>query len=160
MRSDAHHDPKAKAAEAMLDLLARQADLYDRLEALSKEQNALVTAEDTQPLMTVLARRQRVIDDLQAISRQVKPLRERWDSVRLGLEPSQREAADTLWGRAKESIARLLAADTEDARKLHVRKQQTGAALGQVHAKRAAVAAYAAGSTRNTNCLEKTHENV
>jgi len=144
-------------AREMLGLLRRQAGLYEQLEALSRQQQAQVAAEDTQPLLRTLAQRQRLTQELQTLAGGLAPMRQNWDRLRAALPECERETADALVREAKARLGRLLAADEEDARRLRIRKQHTGDALRAVHASRQAVAAYGGGANTTSGRLDRTH---
>jgi hypothetical protein len=144
----------------MLDLLRRQATLYTQLEALGKTQQALISADDTQPLLRVLAQRQRITAELATVAQHLRPMHAEWDRLKVALNDMERRTADELVGAAKVRISRLIAADEEDARRLQIRKQRTGEALRAMQANRQAVAAYGGGAAERGNCLDRMHEDA
>ena len=157
-----HHDtqPAADAAHEMLGLLRRQATLYEQLERLARQQQSLIAAEDAQPLLRVLAQRQRLTGELQNVAERIKPLHGSWTQMKAALTDDERRSADHLLSDAKERLSRLLASDEEDARRLRIRKQQTGDALRTLHTNRQAVAAYGAGAAVAPGCLDRMHEDA
>jgi len=148
------------AGRALLGLLRRQAALHAQLEALGRTQQALVAAEDTQPLLKVLAQRQRLTGELQTVAAGLAPLRRDWTRLLEALPETERREARELVNAAKACISRLISADEEDAKKLQIRKQRTADALRSTQLNRRAVAAYSGSAPAGANCLDRTHEDA
>lgn len=149
-----------EAIPGMVDLLRRQSRLYRDLESLGKKQQELVAVDDTRPLLKVLAQRQRLTGELLEVGKQLKPLRAKWDEAKDALPADTRSAVEKMLDDARTTLARVIAADAEDANRLQIRKQRTGAALSAVHANRKAVAAYAGAAQVDPVLRERMHEDA
>lgn len=128
--------------------LRRQAQVHDRLAALSTTQQSLVRADDPSPLLSLLNERQTLVNELAVIHRRLTPVRAEWGRFRSRLNPARRREADALVDRARTALARLIERDEQDARVLAARKQMTARALSTTYRRREAVAAYRSAPTR------------
>lgn len=136
-------------ADGLLDLLRRQRDLYDQLDALSAGQLQLIEQGTTEALLSLLAERQGVVDQLGAINAQLAPARDRWEQWSANLSDEDRDEVRALLGHVDACIKAIVHRDDEAQRQLTQAQQTVGAELRQVTATGTALGAYHAAPQRN-----------
>lgn len=127
-------------------LLAEQVALYERLEALAREQGELIAQQDGEAMLELLDRRQRVIDGLARCVQHLEPIRERWESLRLSLPIVQRAEMQRLADRAQELAATVRALDDEHAGLLASRRDDLAGEIARLKRSGKAVTAYGGGN--------------
>ncbi|MCH7814220.1 MAG: flagellar export chaperone FlgN [Planctomycetes bacterium] len=137
-------DADADQAAEVMSLLRRQCALYRALKHLARRQRALITQEDSAPLLEVLGQRQKLTHDLVELNRQLAPYRDAWALARESLAPGDRGEADRIVSEVSDLLKGIIEEDEHDARLLSARKSQTAAALQANQAERQTVSAYAA----------------
>ncbi|MCP4249692.1 MAG: hypothetical protein GY778_21840 [bacterium] len=128
----------------VMSLLRRQCALYRALKHLARRQRALITQEDSAPLLEVLGQRQKLTHDLVELNRHLAPYRDDWPVAREALDPGDRGEADRIVSEVSDLLKGIIEEDEHDARLLSARKSQTAAALQANQAERQTVSAYAA----------------
>ncbi len=142
--------------DEVMVMLREQAALYGRLEAFAGKQRALVTQEDTAPLLSLLGSRQRLSVDLQRLATRLEPVRRAWGRFRERFTPDQRREADALLTDIRVRLKRVMERDAEDARVLSGRKQSISGALNATRAAGQAMSAYrASGPPRSLDRLDE-----
>ena len=150
-------DATRDSVSDVLGLLDRQVSLYGKLETLAQKQRALITNEDTAPLLKVLAQRQRLTTALQEINDQIAPFRSDWPRFKQSMAPIDRARVEELVRQANERLGNLLDQDEQDVRMLSARKQRVGSMLKGVCSGKQAIAAYKRSSPATAR-LDRTHE--
>ena len=129
-------------AGAFLDLLRRQRDLYDQLDAMSTGQLDLIEQGTTEALLSLLAERQGVVDQLGQITAALSPVRERWDQWSADLSEPDRDEVRGLLEHVDDRIRVIVERDDEAQRRLTSAKQSVGRELRQMTASSTAIGAY------------------
>ncbi len=129
-------------AGALLDLLRRQRDFYDQLEALSAGQLDLIEQGTTEALLSLLAERQGVVDQLGQISATLAPVRQHWDQWSADLSDTDRDEVRNLLEHVDGQIKVIVERDDEAQRRLTRAKQTVGNELRQMTAGSTAIGAY------------------
>jgi hypothetical protein len=122
--------------------LARQLDLYRRLDSLSRRQGVLIDDDDTDGLLTVLGERQAIVDEIAAIGASLEPIRHRWEAFLQGLPASTREHMRSLVDALAEVAGVVAGRDEADRGRLELRRTAVGRELASVARGRSAVVAY------------------
>ena len=156
MMNQASTTTSGKIAMA-IDILRRQASLYERLASLAEKQRALVSSDDPQPLLKVLARRTQLTAELEGLSQQMAPLRAEWKSIRAAMTGSEGDQAEALIAQVNDRLQRLLASDEEDAQRLRAKRQRIGGDLGELRSAQQAVNAYRQADTSVAR-FERMHQ--
>lgn len=146
----------AAAAGRLRELLARQLDLYRRLERLSGAQRQSIETEDPRPLLILLSERQRLTAALSELNPELAAFRLRWASVKPALPAGQRNEIDAMLAEVAERLRRILDGDEADARLLAARKHSLAAQLGELDAAKQTLAAYGQASATKAGALEGT----
>lgn len=131
-------------ADAIVALFSRQRDVYRALKGLADQQRGLVRTSESEGLLRLLGERQRLVAQLTAIDQEVRPLRERWQSVYQTMSAVHRRQVDGLLHEVQDTLAAILAADNEDARLLSARMAGTRQESARLNESRRAHAAYGA----------------
>jgi len=126
----------------VLGLLARQVEIYRRLEALADRQRRLIAEEDPQPLLGLLADRRKLTEELTEMSGRLEPYRARWSALRTTLTPQEQAAAEQLLQEAGERLSRVIEGDRTDAQLLAARKARMVVSMSSAQAGRRMLAAY------------------
>ena len=127
----------------LIDLLARQRDLYRNLRELSERQRNLITGDRPELLLSILRDRQDLVTALARLNNELGPFRRNWDSVYAALPEARRAAASELLREINGLLRVILQTDQEDGALLAARKQAAGAALHDLAGGQVANAAYA-----------------
>ncbi|MCC7204956.1 MAG: hypothetical protein IT441_07730 [Phycisphaeraceae bacterium] len=112
--------------ELLVELLRRQESLFDHLAELSVQQEALISQDNADELLSVLGRRQQVIDQLTELSQQLKPFRARWDAFRSTMEAETRRTVEAILGRIEQMQKTVARRDEADCQLLRQRQQRVG----------------------------------
>lgn len=139
-------------ADAVLELLRRQAQLYAELETFAARQRTMVTREDTSPLLALLADRQRLSLELRRVAGELEPARRQWSRLIVMLSESQRVEAEELIQQSKDRLRRVIEGDEEDARLLSIRKSRVGADLRRFEGSAHALSAYGSAAMKPSAC--------
>jgi hypothetical protein len=129
-------------AAQLIPLLTRQLELYRTLQQLAERQRALVTREDTQPLLALLAERRQIVDALTRMSRELAPVQAQWRQNREKVAAKEQAHIESLLGESSSILQTVLEHDAEDARQLAARKTTTAGQLERIGTGRNALAAY------------------
>jgi chorismate mutase len=127
---------------ALLDLLARQHELYRELHRLACAQRELIAAEDPVALLNLLSQRQKLIDQLAGINAALEPARADWRRVESMLTDQQRRQAQTIVQQVEKLLADILRADEADSKTLSARKAMIGRQIQATAASAQVQAAY------------------
>lgn len=126
-------------------LLAEQVALYERLDALAREQGRAIERHDGEMMLELLARRQQVIDALSRCVQRLAPIRERWEILRLSLPIAQRAELEALSSRAEDLAAAVRDLDEQHAGALAERRDELAGELARLRQSGKAVTAYGGG---------------
>ncbi len=129
---DKVQDATKKGME-LLELLKRQKQYYIELRRLSKEQRALIDAQEPESLIRVLGQRQKIVDAIGKIHNQTAPYRNEWQTLRELLPTSLRESIQVLLADLQNMLDEILQNDREDSEKLSAAKQQMHTQIGNTH---------------------------
>ncbi len=140
------HEGTSKGENTTLPLLREQAAIYAKLESLSTKQHALVSDDNSSPLLALLADRQRLTVDLQRVASLLASARRNWPATRDALSPAEQTEADGLLTAARERMRRVMEADERDARVLSAKRAAVAGSLRQTQTVGQAVSAYRAPS--------------
>ncbi len=139
-------EDRIKTPDGVISLLREQAQLYEKLEKMGQRQRALISLDDTLPLLRLLADRQRVIESLSKVGELLRPVRSKWEVYSSRFNKAQKAEADELIASAQACVERLLAEDAKDAKLLSAKKEATAKSLRQVPTSNKAISAYKNGS--------------
>ncbi len=119
-----------KTGLELLELLKRQKQYYIELFRLSKEQRALIEAQQPESLIRVLGRRQKIVDAIGKIHRQSEPYRREWQEIKELMPVSLKESIQILLADLQSMLDEILRSDKEDSEKLSAAKQQMHKQIG------------------------------
>ena len=129
--------------EELMRELDRQGVLLSRLEAMSRDQRALIDQDDVEPLLAVLSDRQRVIEEVTRGVRASEGLRQRWEAERSSLPEVVRAGVQRRLDELSAAVAAIAARDEQDEALMRSRRDRVGDELRQVERSRRAMGAYA-----------------
>jgi hypothetical protein len=132
----------------LLDLLARQRDLYTQLKALSDQQASLIADGETEQLLTLLAHRQRLVDGLTKLNRDLTAYRQAIPDLQTGLRPAERQRVRELMDEVDGLLHAIIEQDDRDRQQLHAAQQRVGQQLRQTSRSGTALNAYRSGPQR------------
>lgn len=132
----------SQQAQALIDLLTEQRDLYSQLKTLSSQQAQCIRDSSTERLLALLSKRQAVIDSLSRSNTQVAPYRERWPSICESVDPSQRRRVGEILDEIGQMLNDVVAQDERDRDELKGVQGQIGSQLKRVGQAGRAVKAY------------------
>jgi hypothetical protein len=124
------------------NLLVRQEELFGRLDALSRKQADLISADETDNLLRLLTERQVVIDQIAETNIILEPFRVRWDAFLADLPEINRQRVRTRLDAVAQLAGAIAQRDEHDRRKLQSRRDAMAVELTKVASGRGAVAAY------------------
>jgi len=125
-----------------LELLRHHVAALGRLEGLAHRQRDLIERGDTRGLLALLTRRQEVTDELAGMVKRLEGVRRDWPQLRAGLPPDEADAAQRLVDEVGSRMRRVIESDTEDARTLDIRKQQSRQGVSEMVCAQGALSAY------------------
>ena len=128
-------------AGTLLAGLREEAVIYGNILAVSGEELKLVKDAELEQATQMLSRKQQMLEDIANIEGRVKPLKEKWPSIRASLPgPAQGQFADVLKN-LSELLERLIAIERETeeilARQIAIVRKGAGAAAAEDRAKKA-----------------------
>lgn len=130
--------PSAKPAwstaeqQTLVQLLEDQADQYQSLLHLTKQQGELVDRQDADALLSLLGRRQTFIDRLAKLNDRLQPLKQNWDDRLAALPPAGRQTVTTLVANIQQFQQAIRRQDDRDFALLEQAKNQTGQEISQL----------------------------
>ena len=133
--------------QRLVELLQKQRDRYQKLQALSRTQSQLVESAATEPLLKVLAQRQHLVDELAHLHGEMEPYRQQWEQVYGQLPDADRDIVAGLINEVEQLLAGIIDQDNHDQRQLKQSKDQVGKGLSQTAHAGVAMAAYKANHT-------------
>ncbi len=134
--------------DTLLDLLARQRDLYQELQGLSARQQSIIAQGQTEQLLLVLSERQVLVDRLTAINKDLAPLRGRMSELTDGASEDTRMRIRGLVDEVQQLLASIIDRDEQDRRHLEASKASVGQELSRVNTAPAAINAYKSNAFR------------
>ena len=137
----------------LIKLLEFQRTLYRRLRALMGRQKALVTQDDTQPLLALLAERQKLVDGLVGLNGKLAVYRQRWTEVYGSLDEASRQYVSEMLEEANTALGAVLQNDAKDTSTLSVRHHTMADRVAAVDSTSRASAAYSAVATAGHTTL-------
>jgi len=128
-------------AGTLLAGLREEVVIYGNVLAISGEELKLVKDAELEQATQMLSRKQQMLEDIANIEGRVKPLKEKWPSIRASLPgPAQGQFADVLKN-LSELLERLIAIERETeeilARQIAIVRKGAGAAAAEDRAKKA-----------------------
>lgn len=132
--------------QRLIGLLTEQRDLYQKLEALSQAQHALVTGNDPGRLLDVLSQRQALLDRLGALAEQIRPYQQEWPRVRASLSGEQGKILDRLVHEVNKLLGSIIQRDQADSQLLAARKSAAEEGMQRMQTGKQAGSAYAANA--------------
>ncbi|QDU72193.1 flagellar export chaperone FlgN [Mucisphaera calidilacus] len=136
------NDISIKDAQALLDLVAQQRDLYQTLRLLSNQQNDYITKGQTEKLLSLLTRRQTLLDELRSVAEKIRPFRESWDQVRADLSEPNRLKLRAILDETDTLMRDIMERDRSDGDRLKQAQSSAKARMSRVGTARHAVRAY------------------
>lgn len=140
-------DRHGSDTQALLDLVARQRDLYQQLRLFSNQQHDYIVNGQTANLLTLLTRRQSLIDELRVVAEKLKPFRESWDEVRAGLSEPHRLKLRALLDETDVLMRDIMERDRADGDQLKTAHASARSRLSKVGTASRAMQAYGATGT-------------
>ncbi len=141
-------DP-ARLAERVAEILDRQIELFERLEALSADQRRLIDSRDTEALLALLSRRSNLVQRLDSVGKEFAPFRARWSEVLRTLAEAQRQSIENRLSQLEAVAERVAKRDEEDRLALAGERDDAARELASIKQGSAAVAAYGPGQARS-----------
>lgn len=128
-------------AGTLLSGLREEVVIYGNILAVSGEELKLVKDAELEQATQMLSAKQRMLEDIASIEGRVKPLKEKWPSIKASLPaPAQAQFADVLKN-LSDLLERLIAIERETeeilARQIAIVKKGAGAAAAEERAKKA-----------------------
>jgi len=134
-----------RKSDEMLALLERQRDLSVRLKELAGRQRLLIAEDDPSALLGLLAERRKVMERLGEVTSQVGPRPER---LMEGMcDAGARERAEGLLGQTRRNMREVMEGDSQDVRRLEVRRRDVSTRLGAISGRAAMLRAYGSSSS-------------
>jgi Na+/phosphate symporter len=127
---------------AMLKLLQRQHLFFQELRKLSESQRTLITAEQSEDLLSVLGKRQKLVLAIGELHQESSVYREKWPDFKDLLPNELREMIGKLLDELQQMLNAIIEQDQEDCQKLSAGKEQVGSALQQINQARTTRASY------------------
>ncbi|MEM8739579.1 MAG: flagellar protein FlgN [Planctomycetota bacterium] len=137
--------------DRLLDLLTRQRDLYQSLDALSGRQQATIADGHPEALLGILAERQAVVDRLTATNQDLAPLRPRMTQIADAAPAAQRTALRGLVDQVQSLLQTIIDRDDADRKTLETSKARVGQQLDQIKTAPRAINAYRAHAGRHAS---------
>ncbi len=152
------HDATVPEASDLVQLLERQRALCARLKHIGRHQRTLIAQNDPAPLLALLAERQKVTAELVALGSRLKHVAENTGGT-ASRDPKHRQRAQALLAEVQESMRQIMGADTEDVKRLTVRKNAVSSALRSVPTHKQMLSAYGPPAPTHHAGLDHTDEN-
>lgn len=130
--------------DEVVSLLESQRNICRRLKEVAERQQELISLDDPSRLLASLADRRRLTDELAGVSGRLVGLPERLDSVG-GMSVEQRSRAEEMLEEVRRTLREVMAADSEDVKRLKIRKHRVGEELQSIPASREMLSAYGRG---------------
>jgi len=136
--------------DQLIDMLARQRDLYQSLDELSGKQQAVIAEGQAEALLSVLSERQVIVDQLTRINQDLAPLRGRMTEIADAASESKRQSLRSLVGEVQGLLQSIITRDEQDKQTLETSKARVGQELARVNTAPAAIHAYKANAYART----------
>jgi hypothetical protein len=142
MQTNSQQNETLRDSDAFMSQITEQVGLCRRLKRMTAGQRELITQEDTSRLLSLLSDRRKLTDELAGLYGSFGPLQLRWQQIRESLSSEQREEAGRLIDELRGALREILAADSEDAKLLEVRKARVSNAMSELPVGQAMLSAY------------------
>jgi hypothetical protein len=123
-------------------VLERQLELYEQLDTKSAAQSELIEGDNADQLLEVLRQRQAIVDQIIDLNAQLKPYREKWESLAESIAPQQRDDLRSRFDALGEAARRIVMRDDLARLPHEPRPQRIADELASITAGKGAVAAY------------------
>jgi len=121
------------------------ADLYDRLDALSRQQRVLIADEKLDDLLALLKKRDNLIDQLESVAPQYQQAIDLLTNLASTFPDQSRTILTQQIGAIETVAAQIAKRDQQASRMLDQRKSELANEMSSIGHKSAAVTAYAGG---------------
>ena len=132
-------------AAKLVEALAQQAGLYEKVRRLSERQRQLIEAKDSEALMKLLAEKQQQIAEIGVLAAASAPLRESWerdrDAAPAALRQRVEQAADAL----RRVLAEIVAIEDQGQAAILGAREAAGEAITRLQKGKAMHKAYGGG---------------
>ena len=142
----------------LIELLARQVNLYRELSELANRQESMIVSNDTDGLLSLLSSRQRLVDRLMDLDESLAPMRAQSQRILATMSPQGQEEVRALVGQVNELLKAILKRDESDAVALSARRIRIKQELHQTATGQQANRAYASKSIDEPKYLDQTDE--
>ena len=139
--------PSQPEPKRLIDMLARQRDLYKKLRELSEKQRTMISGDRPDLLLNILRERQGLVTSLAQLNDEMGPYRRNWDAAYNALPEQYRDQASDLLQEINGLLRVILQTDREDSALLSARKQAVATSIADVSGGQLANAAYAKQAT-------------
>ena len=152
------HDEEAADTDAatFVSLLTAQRDVYVRLKGLVDRQRSLVERDDPTELLSLLAERRRLTDDLTSLARRLGPIEPQWAKLKGAVSDEEGGRVRTLLGEVRDVLGHITAVDSEDVRRLEVRRRRVSTAMREIPAGQEMLAAYGKSAPARPANVDRT----
>jgi hypothetical protein len=151
------HDAMASEPADLVQLLEQQRAFCTRLRHIGSRQRTLIAQDDPAPLLALLGERQKVTSELAALGTRLKHVAENTRAT-VNEDPEHRQRAQALLAEVQESMRQLLDADTEDVKRLTVRKSAVSSALRSISTHKQMLSAYGPHAATRRAGLDRMDE--
>lgn len=128
---------------AIVERLDAHGVLFERLNALSLSQGALIDSDDTDRLLSVLGERQAAIEELDASGRELEIIRAKWEALLPQMESSWRSDIAARLESITQLAGTIARRDEADRQRLSAARGRVAAELAELSIARRAAGAYA-----------------
>jgi hypothetical protein len=142
-----NNSPTQPEPKRIIDLLARQRDLYQKLRELSERQRTMISGDRPDLLLNILRERQGLVTSLAQLNEEMGPYRRNWDTSYNALPDNYRQQASGLLQEINGLLRVILQTDREDTALLSARKQAVAGDIAEISGGQVANAAYAKQAT-------------
>lgn len=100
-------------AGRFLDGLRRQRAKYEEMKAVAADQRRALEASNMDALLEVVERKRALLAEIAALDRDVAPFRERWDTLKAGIDAATAKAVEEIVTSIRATLQELVRQEDE-----------------------------------------------
>ncbi len=140
-----------KTGTELFDLLKRQRQYYLELRRLSKQQRALIEADQPEELIRILGQRQKIVDAIAKIHKQSEPYRKEWQELKELIPTQLKQSIQSLLAELQQMLDEILEDDKQDSEKLSAAKRQVHQQIDSAQKVKSVMNSYAKNQTNRNS---------
>ncbi len=135
----------------LLPLLERQEQIYQQLQALSQQQDQLITDGASDALLGLLTQRQHHVDELMRLNHELEPYRLQWDQALGGLAKPDQNRVTQLVKKVEQLLGAIIKQDNADRQRLEQERSAVSTQMNQISHASTAMRAYKVQTSTSGN---------